>query len=57
MEKESKGESKDKSLEDKRKAIESQLENALNKREDYTTLIYKCQGALEFLDSMEVEND
>ncbi len=57
VEKKDKVESKDKSLEDKRKSIESQLENALKKREEYTNLIYKCQGALEFLDSMEKDDD
>ena len=44
--------------EDRRKMIEDQLKTAVHKRDEYTTLIYKCQGALELLDSMnEEEND
>ena len=43
------------SKEDRRKMIEDQLSNAIKKREEYTSLIFKCQGALELLDTMESE--
>jgi hypothetical protein len=43
------------SKEDRRKMIEDQLKTAVQKRDEYTTLIFKCQGALELLDSMEEE--
>ena len=41
------------SVEDKRKMIKEQLEKAVIEREKLMSLIYKCQGALELLDSME----
>ena len=34
-----------------------QLEKAVMEREKLMSLIYKCQGALELLDSMEKKND
>ena len=43
------------STEDRKKMIEDQLSTAIKKREEYTSLIFKCQGALELLDS--IEND
>ena len=54
MEKESKENIKP---EDKRVAIQKQLENAMQKRDEYHALVYKCQGALELLDSMEKDNN
>ena len=52
-------ESLDISQDDRRNMINGQLENAVKERERLTTLIYKCQGALELLDSMagEKSND
>tara|TARA_R110002020_G_scaffold161061_4_gene345834 strand:+ start:2109 stop:2312 length:204 start_codon:yes stop_codon:yes gene_type:complete len=41
------------SVEDRRDMINAQLENALKERDRVTTLIFKCQGALELLDSIE----
>ena len=41
------------SVEDRRGIIQEQLEKAIMEREKLMSLIYKCQGALELLDSME----
>ena len=41
------------SAEDRREMIKDQLEKAVMEREKLMSLIYKCQGALELLDSME----
>ena len=45
------------SEEDRRKMIEDQLSNALKKRDEYTTLIFKCQGALELLEDMKEDKN
>ena len=45
------------SVEDRRKMIKEQLEKAVIEREKLMSLIYKCQGALELLDSMGKKND
>ena len=46
------------SKEDRKKMVEDQLKVAVQKRDEYTHLIFKCQGALELLDSMgEEKND
>ena len=41
------------SIEDRRDIVQGQLEKAIMEREKLMSLIYKCQGALELLDSME----
>ena len=53
VEKAKKEESIDISVEDRRQIIKDQLEKAVMEREKLMSLIYKCQGALELLDSME----
>ena len=45
------------SVEDRRKMIKEQLEKAVIEREKLMSLIFKCQGALELLDSMEEKKD
>ena len=45
------------SVEDRRGIIQEQLEKAIIEREKLMSLIYKCQGALELLDSMKGEKD
>ena len=45
------------SVDEKRKMIEDQLSNALKKRDEYTTLIFKCQGALELLEDMKEDKN
>ena len=52
-EKQEKKESLDISIEDRKQMIKDQLEKAVMEREKLMSLIYKCQGALELLDSME----
>ena len=52
-EKQEKKESLDISIEDRKQMIKDQLEKAVREREKLMSLIYKCQGALELLDSME----
>ena len=60
MAKKDKKDSKDESLsfsnDERRKMIQNQLEDSIKRRDEYTTLIYKCQGALELLDSIKEEN-
>ena len=51
------GEKKKASLKDRYKAIKTQLDNAIQKREEYNALAFKCQGALELLEEMEEGND
>ena len=53
VEKAKKEEPTDFSVEDRRQMIKDQLEKAVMEREKLMSLIYKCQGALELLDSME----
>ena len=43
----------DNPMEGRRELVKKQLEEAIMEREKLTSLIYKCQGALELLDSME----
>ena len=43
------------STEDRKKQIQKQLEHAVKQREEYTSLIFKCQGALELLETMDAE--
>ena len=45
------------STEQKRDNIESQLKEAIERREEYTRVIFKCQGALELLATMESDNN
>ena len=52
-EKQEKKESLNISVEDKKKMIQERLDNAMKERDGLTTLIFKCQGALELLDSMD----
>ena len=42
---------------ERKEQIQKQLQNAIKQREEYTSLIFKCQGALELLDTMEASND
>ena len=43
------------SLEKRRTMVIEQLEKAMKEREKITTLIIKCQGALELIDSLDEE--
>ena len=43
------------SIEERRKMITEQLKSALSEREKYSTMIFKCQGALEALDGLKNE--
>jgi hypothetical protein len=40
------------SIEERRKMITEQLKSALAEREKYSTMVFKCQGALEALDGL-----
>tara|TARA_R100000808_G_scaffold1002_1_gene4773 strand:- start:1157 stop:1321 length:165 start_codon:yes stop_codon:yes gene_type:complete len=49
---------KKETLEEKRNTIIAQMDKAIQKRDEYHALVFKCQGALEVIDSMEdKEND
>ena len=52
-EKQEKKESLDISIEDRKIMIQERLDNAMKERDNLTSLIFKCQGALELLDSMD----
>ena len=54
MPKDKKEENKEEiTIEEKRKMIQDRLDNAVSERDKLTSLIFKCQGALELLDSMD----
>ena len=44
-------------IEERKQQIQQQLQQAVQKREEYIALIFKCQGALELLENLEENND
>jgi len=43
------------SIGERKDMIKQQLQQALNEREKYNNLVFKCQGALELLEGMDGE--
>ena len=44
-------------IEERKQQNQQQLQQAVQKREEYIALIFKCQGALELLENLEENND